>query len=235
MHAHTHARTHARACTHTRMHKCIHKHTCVHTHIHIHLPQWGEAIGFALEKHAQTSFVAHRDNGRIAIDSPEVAAAIWERIRPMTPPHVFGRPATGCNSNIRLYKYQPGQRFGKHIDQSNYLGSELGATEFTVLIYLSEATGGETVFYKDHDGDHEALRYAPRTGSALLHAHGQRCLTHEGSEVRVFSPVSLAGAPPPFAPPTLLLRAAWLSRLRVCSCDGTVWTWCQAGRAVLRM
>ena len=84
-------------------------------------------------------------------------------------------------------------------------------------------------------GDHEALRYAPRTGSALLHAHGQRCLTHEGSEVRVFSPVSLAGAPPPFAPPTLLLRAAWLSRLRVCSCDGTVWTWCQAGRAVLRM
>jgi len=66
-HTRTHARTHARACTHTRMHKCIHKHTCVHTHIHIHLPQWGEAIGFALEKHAQTSFVAHRDNGRIAI------------------------------------------------------------------------------------------------------------------------------------------------------------------------
>lgn len=112
-----------------------------------------------------------------------MAAAIWERIRPVTPPHVDGRPASGCNSNIRLYKYQPGQRFGKHIDQSNYLG-EMGATEYTVLLYLNEGVReGETVLYKDHDGDYEAARYTPSLGSALLHAHGRRCLTHEGKEV----------------------------------------------------
>ena len=53
----------------------------------------------------------------------------------------------------------------------------------TVLLYLNDEglTGGETVFYADDNT--EAFRFAPRAGAALLHAHGMRCLTHEGAEV----------------------------------------------------
>lgn len=148
--------------------------------------QWGESIGFEAEKHSQTAYIAHRDNGRIAFHSDSVAAAIFERIRPFFPERISGRIPHGCNPNIRLYRYEPGQRFGKHIDQANRL-ADGGLTEFTVLIYLNDdgLEGGETLFYEDH-APHapELLRWRPLEGAALVHAHGDRCLTHEGAEVK---------------------------------------------------
>ena len=80
---------------------------------------WGERTGFAREKHAQTSQIAHRDNGRLAVESAEIAAAIFARLQPWVPSHVAGQQANGCNPNIRLYRYEAGQRFGPHVDQSN--------------------------------------------------------------------------------------------------------------------
>lgn len=147
--------------------------------------QWGESTGFALEKHAQTSQIAHRDNGRLAVESEEIARAIAGRLEPWMPAELAGRRPSGCNPNIRLYRYKAGQRFGPHVDQSNRLASG-ATTEFTVLIYLNEdVEGGETTFF-GVDGDEAAstLRFAPQAGAALVHAHGWRCLTHEGSEVR---------------------------------------------------
>lgn len=45
-----------------------------------------------------------------------------------------------CNSNIRIYRYAVGQRFGKHIDES--VEDENGHhSQWTVLIYLNG--GGE--------------------------------------------------------------------------------------------
>ena len=42
--------------------------------------------------------------------------------------------------------------------------------------------GGDTVFMKTAKA--ELCRVAPQRGMALLHAHGRRCLLHEGEEVR---------------------------------------------------
>mmetsp|Transcript_3796 Transcript_3796/g.8219 ORF Transcript_3796/g.8219 Transcript_3796/m.8219 type:complete len:250 (-) Transcript_3796:433-1182(-) len=144
---------------------------------------WGESKGFQTEKHAQSDFIAHRDNGRLAVTSEEIAASIFERLAPWAPAEVRGRRASGCNPNIRLYKYAAGQRFGKHVDQSNWL-SDGSLTEFTVLLYLngSELTGGETLFYEDH-GSKPLVSFPPDAGTVLLHAHGDRCLTHEGAMV----------------------------------------------------
>ena len=145
--------------------------------------EWGEADGFALERHAQTRDIAHRDIGRLAISSQDVAAAIWARLSGLVPARVCDRRAVGCNPDIRLYKYERGQRFGPHVDESKRLGG--GArTEYTVLLYLNDEglDGGETVFYRAHGG-REQLRVKPRAGCALVHAHGARCLTHEGAEV----------------------------------------------------
>ena len=149
--------------------------------------QWGESQGFALEKHAQTSSIAHRDNGRLAIESHEVAHNLFARLQPWLPTEIGGKRACGCNPNIRVYKYEPGQRFGPHVDQANRL-ADGSVTEFTVLIYLSNVSeGGETVFYGSHGSnpsDADALRVQPRKGACLVHAHGVRCLTHEGAEVK---------------------------------------------------
>ena len=87
---------------------------------------WGESIGFEAEKHSQTAYIAHRDNGRIAFHSDSVAAAMFERIRPFFPERISGRIPHGCNPNIRLYRYEPGQRFGKHIDQVREMSERRG-------------------------------------------------------------------------------------------------------------
>lgn len=48
----------------------------------------------------------------------------------------------GCNSNIRLYRYGVGQRFGKHVDES--VEDENGnISQWTVLIYLNGGGGAE--------------------------------------------------------------------------------------------
>ncbi|KAL1504886.1 hypothetical protein AB1Y20_008656 [Prymnesium parvum] len=146
---------------------------------------WGEANGFSLEQHAQTRHSAHRDNGRIALPSEQIAQAIFERLTSagVVPSVAEGRRACACNPLIRLYKYVEGQRFGRHVDQSNHL-ADGSVTLFTVLLYLNgDFEGGETVFYESHWADHVAYRFAPKMGSVLVHAHGDRCLTHEGAAV----------------------------------------------------
>ena len=95
----------------------------------------------------------------------------------------------GCLPNIRLYRYAKGERFGKHIDQSNSAPSG-GMTQVTVLFYLNggagsavQVKGGETVFYRDHFKPDIACAVHPQEGFACLHSHGDRCLTHEGALV----------------------------------------------------
>jgi hypothetical protein len=148
---------------------------------------WGEAKGFVLEQHKQTMMVAHRDNGRLAVDSPEIAASIFARVRPFVPARLGRREARGCNPNIRLYKYGPGQRFGPHVDGTQTL-PDGSRTEFTLLLYLNDEglEGGATLFHATHKprADNVVLRYSPQQGACLLHAHGDRCLTHEGEAVR---------------------------------------------------
>jgi hypothetical protein len=67
-------------------------------------------------------------------------------------------------------------------------------TTWTLLIYLTECIGGETVFYpevgparkfsgKSSDCTKPVV-VGPEVGTALLHKHGQDCLLHEGREVK---------------------------------------------------
>jgi hypothetical protein len=153
----------------------------------------------------------NRDNGRLQLESEQLAAAIWQRVQPFVPQTLpNGRRAFGCSSNIRLYKYCVGQRFGKHIDQSN-TDPKTGATsEYTLLLYLNSSSsstsgsssgptkaagsdsddddtliGGDTVFYKGCYGDKIAARVGPQQGMCLVHGHGDRCLTHEGEAVAI--------------------------------------------------
>ena len=64
--------------------------------------------------------------------------------------------------------------------------SQPARTTWTLLIYLTTCSGGETIFYPDStrgSRNPEPVSVAPVTGMALLHRHGDRCLLHEGSEV----------------------------------------------------
>ncbi|KZV72946.1 hypothetical protein PENSPDRAFT_674790 [Peniophora sp. CONT] len=140
---------------------------------------------------------AERYNYRISYQSPSFASALFALIAPHMPafpypaseakPGQIARAAHSLNSNIRMYKYVPGQHFGQHYDDSTRDGISGARSEWTLLVYLSGAEdgvqGGETIFYNNDKKKTPIV--APLTrGTALLHRHGHECMLHEGSEVR---------------------------------------------------
>jgi hypothetical protein len=146
-----------------------------------------------------TRYMAARECYRLQRNDSETARRIFERIPKallsILPPDT---PAVACNPNIRLYKYCPGHSFGIHIDESNMISSSsilcggnaatqhstMMMTRVTVLIYLSECQGGATRFQAPHNNDQRDICYAPKTGSMLLHLHGDDCLPHQGDVVQ---------------------------------------------------
>ncbi|RHZ66570.1 hypothetical protein CDV55_107366 [Aspergillus turcosus] len=106
---------------------------------------------------------------------------------------IWGGEPLGLNANIRIYRYSRGQFFAQHYDDSNVVTFESAQrkpqqarTTWTLLVYLTTCTGGETVFYPEPtraNRNPEPIAVAPEVGMALLHRHGERCLLHEGREV----------------------------------------------------
>lgn len=154
---------------------------------------YGEDTGFQEAKQAQRSGFAHRDNGRLVVEDPDIADAIWNRIRSFVPCSISGRTPVGCSPNLRLYRYCKGQRFGKHVDEVTRFPNHT-QSEFTLLLYLNggeaaEATGqplegGETVFYERASDTRVGCSFSPLQGWCLFHGHGEQCLLHEGAVVR---------------------------------------------------
>lgn len=125
---------------------------------------------------------AFRDNERLADHNVELASTLWQAgLRELFEDiGLKSRVAVGLNPNIRLYRYGEGQRFGPHYDESVDMDGG-GATEFTLLVYLTgNLSGGETVFY---DRRKVVAEVAPVAGMALFHVHGARCLLHEAKPV----------------------------------------------------
>ena len=128
---------------------------------------------------------AHRYHKRWQLDNSEVAKLIFERVERFVPPELDSLVPVGVSSNIRLYKYEQGDAFGPHIDESNE--SDEGISKFTLLVYLNtvpKGDGGRTVFFSDHRAKRELTSVQPAIGLLLLHGHGERCLTHEAEGLR---------------------------------------------------
>ncbi|KAG9096521.1 hypothetical protein FRC07_010926 [Ceratobasidium sp. 392] len=139
---------------------------------------------------------ATRVNYRISFQSKDFASVIYAALSPHLPPlpcsETRATDATpmGCNSNIRLYKYDPGQYFGAHYDDSVRDKSTGWWSEWTILVYVTGhddgVQGGETVFYKPIPGSKgktEEIVPPLTRGSVLIHRHGRACMLHEGREV----------------------------------------------------
>lgn len=84
-----------------------------------------------------------------------------------------------ANGNLRVYKYERGMSFGKHVDGNER--TDRGTTQMTVLIYLSTCVGGATRF---HYGRRQEVISEVEEGKILFHIHGDRCLEHEADAVQ---------------------------------------------------
>ena len=163
--------------------------------------RWGESCGFEECDFPSTRETAHRKQGRFSFEDTDsfISGAIFSRVLPFLPPVIDGAQPFSCSRNIRMYKYQTGDSFGRHIDESNQ-DIETGAvSKLTLLLYLNggfeeEAAaeeeeggvalvGGETKFYKTLITSEPLVTIAPVRGTLLLHGHGHRCLIHEAATV----------------------------------------------------
>ncbi|RMZ56575.1 hypothetical protein APUTEX25_001422 [Auxenochlorella protothecoides] len=113
--------------------------------------EYAESLGLTHQSSRGPKFgEAFRDNDRVSIQDQAWADTLWTALGlqgTLGRDPTTGAQPVGLNPNLRFYRYRPGQRFGRHIDESNDLGGGK-FTLYTVLIYLSTpGEGGETVFY----------------------------------------------------------------------------------------
>ena len=127
------------------------------------------AAGFVMRKDI-------RDNVRVMLDDPGLAAQWWERARELLVKDWLGWQPVGFNERFRFYRYDVGQRFERHTD--GYFERSTGErSHFTFMVYLNEGfAGGETAFHQSR----ASLRVTPELGKALVFYHRQ---VHEGMPV----------------------------------------------------
>ncbi|RUO96801.1 hypothetical protein BC936DRAFT_141430, partial [Jimgerdemannia flammicorona] len=99
---------------------------------------------------------AFRSNDRTSFTDPALALMLWDLGlgAACTTGALTGTNGSPCglNSNIRVYRYTPGQRFEPHYDDSVRDTVTGLMSEWTLLVYLTGSgedglEGGETVFY----------------------------------------------------------------------------------------
>jgi prolyl 4-hydroxylase len=124
-----------------------------------------------------------RDNTVAILRDRSRSEDLFRRVRPHVPERMSaelggdGRvvmEATGVHLPLRVYRYEPGQHFGPHQDQS-YFGPNGEKSLLTLMVYLNEGfEGGETEFPE------QGQTIVPRTGTALLFQH---MVLHAGNRV----------------------------------------------------
>ena len=125
-----------------------------------------------------------RNNDRAEFTDTAFASELWARVEACVPPVLDGARATGLYPEFRFYRYDPGQRFKRHVDGAVDMPNG-DRSKLTFLIYLNQGyDGGDTVFstYEYGAGDvivHER-RVVPQTGMVLVFRHE---LKHEGEEL----------------------------------------------------
>lgn len=168
--------------------------------------EYAEHIGFENVFQREDKEYAYRNNGRIQFNNQDIASSIYNRVLPFLP-EVARMASCGCSDNIRLYKYATDQRFGKHIDESNFDRNLNGYSKYTLLVYLNgpmlntnpscvadtdinaattvdldasvPLVGGETIFHTSKN----IIKIQPHCGRLCFHGHGSACLLHEGAVV----------------------------------------------------
>jgi hypothetical protein len=125
-----------------------------------------------------------RDSSTAVLRDPALAADLYRRALPHVPASMTadldGRgcvamDVSGVYEPVRVYRYEPGQHFGLHQDQS-YFGDDGTKSLLTFMVYLNDDfEGGETHFPEQGE------TIAPKTGTALVFQHR---LLHAGQRVK---------------------------------------------------
>jgi hypothetical protein len=125
-----------------------------------------------------------RNNERVLVDDPSLAADLFHRAEPLLPVVIEGHGLVGFNERWRFYRYRQGQTFKPHRDGSYMRPMSWEESQMTFMIYLNDGmTGGETRFFADMQQVVRQCPYLsvqPKEGMALVFLHS---IWHEGAVV----------------------------------------------------
>jgi len=133
------------------------------------------ATGRVVEAHVRNSSTA-------IVKDATLTETLFARLRPHLPASMVDqwgqRPRrvvpAGLYQPLRIYRYEPGQHFGLHHDQS-YQDPDGRRSLLTFMVYLNQDFEGGTTTFPEQK---EVI--VPRTGMALLFQH---MLLHSGERV----------------------------------------------------
>ncbi|APR87270.1 eukaryotic Peptidyl prolyl 4-hydroxylase, alpha subunit protein [Minicystis rosea] len=124
-----------------------------------------------------------RDSSTAVLHDRAIAEDLHRRVLPHVPAHMTAElhggsrtrmAVAGVHVPVRIYRYEPGQHFGLHQDQS-YFGADGTKSLLTFMVYLNDDfEGGETEFPE------QDRIIVPKTGTALLFQH---MVLHAGKRV----------------------------------------------------
>lgn len=131
---------------------------------------------------------SYRDNDRLVLDDPALAAGLFARLAPLLPARVVDDAGAvwelvGLNDRFRFCRYRDGQGFRVHRDGAHAPGPS-ARSRFTCQIYLNDAAsfeGGATRFYEARHAERAIGAVTPRAGTAVIFDHD---LWHDGEPVR---------------------------------------------------
>jgi hypothetical protein len=99
--------------------------------------EFADSVTFEKLDLRATKYNANRYHERFQYHDDNLATNIFRRVLEFIPSSIDGLSPIGCSTNIRFYKYNKGDVFGPHIDESNLVDG--GITKFTLLIYLTSS------------------------------------------------------------------------------------------------
>ncbi len=129
----------------------------------------------------------YRNNDRLVVDDPGLAARLWGRIAPRVRREWMAADGSrwqvlGLNERFRFCRYQDGQSFTVHRDGAHWRGPE-ERSWLTCQVYLNDGgqfRGGATRFYAAADSPEPRWEIAPEVGAAIVFSHA---LWHDGAPV----------------------------------------------------
>jgi Rps23 Pro-64 3,4-dihydroxylase Tpa1-like proline 4-hydroxylase len=115
-----------------------------------------------------------RNNSRSIWNDAELAKELEARVKEVAGskyPSLFSNQEEfGFGSLFRMYRYEPGEYFKPHKDGS--VNKEESKSLITVLTYLNDTDGGETVLMPEGFSKKESwIKFKPKTGDVLLFQH----------------------------------------------------------------
>jgi predicted 2-oxoglutarate/Fe(II)-dependent dioxygenase YbiX len=125
-----------------------------------------------------------RNNSRVMWESKELANELELQIKQASInsyPHRFKeKQSVGLGSYFRMYRYEVGQYFKPHKDGT--VNKEDTNSLITVLVYLNNTDGGETILMPDGFSKKDTwIKITPKVGDVLLFQHD---CWHSGEQVK---------------------------------------------------